>query len=404
MSKKRNDLTLKIFALFIAVILWTYVMSEVNPEKPENYKNISINFTNMEALERQGLILMDPKEATVSVRVTGNKSDYVNFSRESIKAQVDLAGYSEGQFKVPVKVFLDQFSNIRVEKVEPTEILFTFDKLMTSPKTVTIKTTGQLAENYVLGDIITKTQSIFVKGPRTWVNEVSEVVGEIKLDGRKEDIHVSVPLEILDYKGNDVMGVAKEPSVIDVTIPVFRKAILPIELQLTNQLPENYEITEITIKPNQIALKGDNNIVNLTSIQTKPVDVNSLIEGTAIEVELDLPRKVSLLNPDEKVTVSLNIEEAFTKTFEFSLSEIDIRNLTDRLILDEETLSKIIQITVKGSNEIIESLTKEDIDLYIDLNMFNEGIHRVYLGFNLPTGVNMKEITPQPIDIKLINH
>ena len=404
MSKKKNDLTLKIFALSIAVILWVYVMSEVNPEQPENHKNISISFSNMDVLERQGLILMDPKEATVSVRIIGNKSDMVKFSRESIKAHVDLSGYSEGQFKVPVNVTLNQSSNIRIEKVEPSEILFTFDKLRNKEKPVTIKTTGQLAEGYVLGDIVTKTQSIFIKGPSTWVNKVSEIVGEIKLDGRKEDIHVSVPLKILDDEGNDVAGVAKEPSVIDVTIPVFRKAILPIELQLTNQLPEHYEITEITIKPNQIALKGDNNIVNLTSIQTKPIDVNSLIEGTTLEVELDLPRKVSLLNPDEKVTVSLNIEEAFTKTFEFNLSEMDIRNLTDRLVLDEETLSKIIQITVKGSSEVIEKLTKEDIELYLDLNMFEEGISRVYLGFNLPTGVNMKEITPQPIDIKLINH
>ena len=32
MSKeKKNDLTLKIFALIIAIILWSYVMSEVNP-------------------------------------------------------------------------------------------------------------------------------------------------------------------------------------------------------------------------------------------------------------------------------------------------------------------------------------------------------------------------------------
>jgi len=403
MSKKKNDLTLKIFAFSIALILWTYVMSEVNPEQSENHKNISINFTNMDVLEKQGLILMEPKDATVLVRVTGNKSDYVNFSRESIKAQVDLAGYSEGQFKVPVKVFLDQFSNISVEKVEPSEILFTFDKLINPEKTITIKTTGQLAENYVLGDIITKTQSVFVKGPRTWVNEISEVVAEIKLDGRKEDIHVSVPLKILNDKNEDVIGVSKEPSVIDVTIPVYRKITLPIELKLTNQLPEGYEITEITIKPNQIALKGDNNIVNLTSIQTKPVDINSLIGGATVEVELDLPRKVSLLNADEKILVSLNIEEAFTKTFEFNLSETEIRNLSNGLILDEDSLSQTIQVIVKGKKEIIESLTKEDIDLYLDFNLLNEGTHRVYIGYNLPTGVTIKEIAPQPIDIILIN-
>ena len=35
------------------------------------------------------------------------------FSREFIKAEVDLSGYSEGQVKVPINISLDQSSNIK---------------------------------------------------------------------------------------------------------------------------------------------------------------------------------------------------------------------------------------------------------------------------------------------------
>lgn len=38
MSKERNDLTIKIFAFIIAVVLWSYVMSEVNPDISREYK------------------------------------------------------------------------------------------------------------------------------------------------------------------------------------------------------------------------------------------------------------------------------------------------------------------------------------------------------------------------------
>lgn len=410
MSKERNDLTLKIFAVIIAIILWSYVMSEVNPEQTEDYRNINVVFNNMEVLEKQGLVLMEPKNVTVKVRVTGTKSDLAKFadmvksSPNLIKAQVDLAGYSDGQFRVPVDVVLDQSSSIRVERVEPQAILFTFDRLTSKPKAVTIKTTGNLPKDYILGDITTKTQTILLKGPRSWVNEVDEVVAEVELNNRTGNINENLPLKLVDDQGNEVRGVEYEPKVVDVSIPVFKSITVPIELNLENEPPENYEITEVTINPNKIALKGDKNIANLKFIQTKPIDINILMENSEVPVELDIPENVSLLNPNEKVTVSLKIEENFTKTFEYDLGEIDVRNLDNELAIDRDDYSKTIQILVKGNREAIETLTKEDLRLYLDFNMLTEGTHRLYLGFIAPPGITVKEVTPQPIELKIINH
>lgn len=382
-------------------------MSEVNPEQTENYKYINVTFNNIEALERQKLVLMEPKEATISVRVIGTKSDLAKFSskpiKESIKASVDLSGYSEGQVKVPVNVSLDQSSNIRIVSYEPKEILFTFDKLIPREKTVTIKTEGKLDPDYVLGDITTKVQSVLLKGPKSWVNEVSEVIAVVDLSGRKENSNITVPIKLVDDEGKIVEGVKYEPSAIDVDIPIFRTVTVPIELNLENEPPENYEITEITIKPNKIALKGDKNIANLKFIQTKPIDINYLMETSEVPVELDLPENVSLLNPNEKVTISLKIEENFTKTLEYDLGEIDVRNLDNGLAIDRDDYSKTIQILVRGSREAIENLTKEDLRLYLDFNMLHEGTHRVYLGFIAPPGITVKEVTPQPIELKIIN-
>ena len=35
--------------------------------------------------------------------------------------------------------------------------------------------------------------------------------------------------------------------------------------------------------------------------------------------------------------------------------------------------------------------------------MLNEGIHRVYLGFSAPIGIIVKEVSPQPMELKIIN-
>nr|WP_312667263.1 CdaR family protein [Tissierella praeacuta] len=377
-------------------------MSEVNPDISKEYKNIPVRFNNESALERQGLIIMEPEEVTVNVKVVGKKSDMANFSQESIKAQVDLSGYKEGQIKVPINVNLNQSNNIKIVGHEPREALFTFDKLITKEKNLRIKTKGTLGANYVVGDMTTKSKSVLLKGPRTLVNKVSEAIVEVDLNNRKEDESITVPIKLIDDEGHDVIGVEKEPKVVDITIPIFRTVNVPIELNLQEQLPDNYEITEITINPNKITLKGDKSISNLTFIQTKPIDVNKLIGNTDVPVELELPENVSLLNPNEKITVSLNIEENSTKVFEYELNEVEIRNLDNSLAIDTDDSSRTIQVSVKGSKKIVEALTKEDIELYLDFNMIDEGTHKVYLGSNIPTGITIKEIIPQSIEFKII--
>ena len=77
-----------------------------------------------------------------------------------------------------------------------------------------------------------------------------------------------VPIQLKDGQGNDVRGVEKDPSVVDINIPIYRKQVLPIELQTQNELPENYIISEIKINPSTIEVKGNNDIINLTHINT----------------------------------------------------------------------------------------------------------------------------------------
>lgn len=405
MSKEKNDITLRVFAVIIAVVMWSYVMSEVNPEQSQTHRNIPVTFRNLDALDRQGLVLMSPTEATVTVRVIGTKSDLATFESKFIKAQVDLAGYSEGQVKIPVNITFDQSNNIRLERVEPQDVLFTLDRYIRNrEKPVTVKTTGKLDDGYVLGDITTKVQSVSLEGPRSWVNEVEEVVATVNLNGRTEDANIPLAVKLVDDEGKDVAGVKYGPTTIDVNIPIFKTVTVPIELNLENEPPENYEITGVTITPSRITLKGDKNIGNLRFIQTKPIDINYLMENANVPIELELPPNVSLLNPDEKVTISLKIEENFTKSFEYTLDDIDIRNLADGLDIDRGENISNIEILVKGSKEGIENLTKEDLQVYLDLNMLTEGTHRVYLGFNAPLGITIKEILPQPIELKLINN
>lgn len=380
-------------------------MDDVNPEISRTYRNVSVNYSNTSALDRQGLVVMDPESVAVDVKVTGKKSDFGSdkFSASNILARVDLSGYSEGQVKIPITVSLvDQPSGISVSSVEPRESLFTFDKLITKEMPLTIRTTGTLPENYVLGELVSSSRFVSLSGPRTWVNEVDKVVSEVNVNNRISTDRESFTTLLIDEDGNEVRGISKEPNVVEITVPVYRTVTLPIELQTINELPENYSIVDIFITPSNIAVRGNEDIKNLTKIDTEIIDINTLIGNAALEVELDLPQGVSLLNPNQKVTIIYDVEETITKEFTLAISDLDVLNLDEDLEIDEEDLDREITITLAGYKSVLDQLESEDLRLSIDLSDLMEGRHVVEVKMAEIQGIDSQSLINQPLIIYLM--
>ncbi|HHV46505.1 MAG TPA: hypothetical protein GXX53_06370 [Tissierellia bacterium] len=398
-KEKKNDLTIKILALIIAIILWSYVMSEVDPVTKDNM-NVDVNFLNVASLERQGLVVLEPENASVRVQISGRRSQIIKVSEKDIIAQVDLSGYSEGKLKVPVYVQAPSFVNI--EDYNPKEILVTFDKIITKEIPITVETTGEVPTGNVIGTPEARPQYIVVEGPRTWLNSVSKVVATLDVSKSNDDINVPVPIRIVDDEGNDVRGVSSNLNVVDVFIPVYKVKTVPIELRTENELPENYEIVDITIKPSTVSIVGKKDVLqNITQINTVPVDILTLMNSKDVLVDLDLPDGVTLRNLEEPVKVTLNIEEILSKTFEYTLQDVEIKNINPGLKIAEDDMNKAFTVTVQGISSVIEALDPEDIELMLDLSELGEGIHNVQIAVE-EKDFKVIQVQPETLDIRLV--
>lgn len=376
-------------------------MSEVNPPFENEFKNVNVEYINEAALERQGLVVMEPQKATIRVTISGRRSEVLKVSEKDIIAQVDLSGYSEGEQKVPVYVQVPD--DVKIVDYSPKEILFRFDKIIRKSSPVVVETQGKLAQGYVLATPEIKPESIYIQGPRTWVNLVAKAIAYVDVSNKAEDINTTVAVKIVDDEGNDVRGVTMEQSVVEVFIPVYQVKKVPIELQTENQLPDNYEIVEININPSTIEIKGrKEDLAKVNLIKTKPIDINALIDNRNIPVELELPEGVSLLRPDEKVIITLNVDEKISRTFGYTLEDVDIVNLDSNLIIDENDFNKTIMVTVEGMSSKINSLNKEDIDLTMDLKDLDEGTHRVNVDVSVEEGITVVTLVPEGLNITLI--
>lgn len=403
MSKKKSDLTAKITCILIAIFLWSFVMSEVDPHQTRTYRNVKVTLSNISALERQNLVVMEPQQVTVNIQVSGKKSDLDRFSPSSINANVDLSGYSEGQVRVPVVATLSsQTSGVSISDVEPREILFSFDRLVTKEMPLRINTTGELAENYVLGDLTSRSQFVLVSGPRTWINHINQVIATVDLSNRITTTTETFATLIVDDEGNEVRGVTKEPNLVDITIPVFRTVALPIELITINELPANYSVTNINISPSTIRVKGSKDITKLQKIETVEVDINKLLDKSAFEVDLNLPEGIELLDPNEKVTIIYNIEETTFKEFRIPVRDLNILNLDNKLEIDENDLDQLVRINLSGYKSLLDNLNPGDLNVSIDLGDAREGNYIAQVNIGDIQGVTIQSINPQSLNLRII--
>ena len=402
MSKEMgNNLTLKIFALIIAIILRGYVMGKENPPRTKPIRNVEVTFTNMESLEQQNLVVMEPKVAKINVELSGKVNSLKDITPRDIIATVDLSGYKEGDVKVPV--YVEGPPDVKIVDYSPKEILFKFEKIIREKNLVTLETTGQLPKGYILGEAEIKPQSIYIEGPRSWVNSVSQVLATVDVTDKVDDIKAVVPIKLVDHKGEDVRGLEQEQNFVDIFIPVYQTKKVPIELQTEGQLPDNYDIVDVNIEPATIEIKGKKeDLRGINSISTRIIDINSLIGKRNVLVELELPENIELIDPNQQVTVTLNIDETKTKTFNYTLNDVNIRNLGSQLKIDESDLEQTFEVTLVGIASKIDPINKEDLYIEVDLKDLEEGTHTVDLNVREEIGVLSMDIVPNSLNIKLI--
>lgn len=408
MGKEKNEWTLKIFALIIAIVLWSYVMSEVNPVMTEEYRNVKVNVLNKASLERQGIVILEPENLDnlgIKVAISGRRSDIIKLSKDDIIAQVDLSGYGTGEVKVPIYVQVPV--GVTLKDYSPREILVKFDRIISRERTVTVETKGELADGYVLGTPTVKPQSVVVEGPSTWLNSLSKVVATVNVTGATDDINVTVPVKLVDDEGNNVRGISTKQNSVDIWIPVYRVKRVPIEVQSVNQLPDSYELVEIQLNPSMIDIVGRKEVLDkIEAISTLPIDMNELMEKKNITIDLEyleLPEGVRLLKPDEKITVTLKVEEIINKTFKYTLRDVEILNLDPSLSIEEEYLDTSFDLTIEGFSSVIETLNKEDIKIQLDLEGLEEGSHFVSVTVK-EEDFTVLSLLPESFEIRLIKN
>ena len=247
-----KNLALKIVSLLFAMLIWGYVMVEVNPKRVKTITDVPISFSGESSLHDRGLAVRGDRDdilRNVTVRVKVQLTDYTGLDASDISASVSLRPVNKAD---TYKLKIDATSSLgTVENVSPSEITIEVDELATMLVPIDVEYSGELPEGYWKSEPTLASQSIKVSGPRDDVSTISKAICTINLEDRTTSYNEAILLKYVDKNGDEIdtaLFLDTLPSVV-VKMDVLRIVELPINAAEAvlgaDALPANYEVYDV---------------------------------------------------------------------------------------------------------------------------------------------------------------
>ena len=170
-----SDTILKILAVLMAIGFWFYIVTFTDSERTKTYQDIPVAFAyEGTAPYNNGLMpLVTSRSYNVSVQVSGQRADLLNFSKDEIYVYFDFSGITDaGRYKVPLVVTSNDPGITATIKGED-EVLMEFTESATKNINISLKTTGDYSPGYEEINRLISPKSITISGPKDVIEKVS---------------------------------------------------------------------------------------------------------------------------------------------------------------------------------------------------------------------------------------
>ncbi len=398
----RSNLGWKIVSLAFAVLLWNYVIGEVNPTRDAEYTNLRARVVGLDQLNTEKLTLQgDPLFKNINVTVALRRSELKTFHKSDIDVYVDVsAANKEGEVELKIKADPAKGTVVRIS---PDRVTVTVEELKQRTVPVECETTGSLPQGYWGDTPELNNTDLTITGAASVVDRVEKAVVTVPLDDLNESISVPKDYTLQDTDGNivDKAGlVFSAPNcIVSLTIYPMKTVRINVESAITGTVANGYEIGTPEVYPTSAVVAGPaETLAGLEEITIKPIDVtDAQIDVTAYK-SLELPKGVYAVNVTG-ATVNIPVSEKMTSRT-FADLPVTITGVGSGLLLE----AKVTATAIVTYPELIASKIRSSrFKLFADASGLSAGTYNVKVWVEVASeaGVTADDVTLQPEELSI---
>ena len=318
---------------------------------------------------------------SVDITLIGSKTDlYIAKQSATDYVTVDLSGLKPGTHKVNIEY--NQNNSSIDYSVNPSSITVIIYEKVSETRTLSVDLLNQdnLDSKLVVDSTDYDTDKVVIKGSENQLKEVVEVKALVDLNDIPEQTAgtytlTDVPLVAYNENG-EVSDVEVVPSTIDVDVKLSSPSKeVPIKVVPKGEVTSNYAISSLSASETKVTVYGNSKTLDNLKFVPVYVDVEGLKEDKIYKVEIEKPVGVKSMSVNN-ITVSVTLGQVATKKInDISIEPINLSS--DYTVQGTNENATRVNVTLKGVQSVIDAITADDIQAYIDLDGYTEGEYEV---------------------------
>lgn len=374
--KQNNKLAMMLVAVVASTVLWLYVVTVVNPEDSVTITNIPVVFSGEDILmDDQNLIVTDGAKTTVTLKLTGKRSDLKDLDRDNVLLTADLSKITKtGAYRLNYTItYLADVnpSNFTVEERKPNNISIMVERMVTATIPVKGVFNGEVADGYMTEEMLFDHDELTIRGTEEAVSKISYAQVILERSNLDKTITQTTGYTLIGTDGEPVedAGVITDVDEIEVTLPVVKYKQIPLTVDVVDGGGATASKVTCEIEPKNVTISGEASVIDgINQIVLGTVDLTKTLNDETLEFPILIPNDSKNVSGDEtaKVTVKFNGLE----TRVVRVSSVEFINVADGF--RAESMTQLLQATIRASASVLNEISPNNVRAVADLSEYTQ--------------------------------
>ncbi len=404
----KSDTFLKIVSLLFAVSFWLYTVTVADNNQDRTFHDVPVTFAyEGSAPYNSGLMpLITSKSYDVTVKVSGQRTDLMNFSKDEIRVSFDFSSINKpGTYKVPLIVSSSD-SSVIAELVGDDKITMTFTERSTVNLSVNYRKDGNYASGYEEINKIISPKTITVSGPKETVEKIKLAEVQIPVSNKSESFSELSDILLLtaDRVYIDRTYLTISSTTANVEVELAYRDVLKVQAMPINNLGGNEEsYTTITYSSPYVQFQGSPELFTTGTLFIGDISLEDIKTQTATKsYKIIPPEGLTCVDDIIEIEVSIdmgNSEIKNTRITSMALNSCSVKNIPEGKTAKVSTTN--VFVLLRALPYVHENPNVAGWNYYVDLNDIPNEEGKYPLHITLPSDIPAGLISQAYVEVIL---
>ncbi len=389
-----------LLALVLGISVWVSAVSSADPNEVRTYpRPIPIEVVGQDP----ALVLISnvPQTMEVSLRAPRSVWEMLTARENAVQAVLDLSGLSAGEHTVRIQVTV-AIRPYQIVLEDPSTVIVVLERLATKTFPLDVSLGGQPAAGYQVGEATAESTKVNVSGPESIVQRATRARVLVSLDGVRESISESLPVQVLDAQNKPLRGLTLNPESVRVNVPISPQAgyrDVAVKVVVQGQVAAGYRLENIRVFPPVITVSSSNpQLVNQLPgvVETQPLNLQDRKEDITTRLSLDLPANITIVGAQ---TVQVQVSITPIQTSLTLLNQpINVNGLGEGLAA--QVSPQTVDVIVSGPLPVLDALTSSNVTVSVDAAGLQPGTYQLTPQVKVSVeNVQVESILPGTVEV-----